>query len=204
MRILIVGDYERAPYHSLLGVDTELKSILVDHEVTCTGDYEVLVFDTLQQYDLFICYMDAFKFTFSTDQTAGIMQYVATGGKTLFLHNGISVAQKVELGQMLGAKFITHPKRSDLVYSISKEHPVVKGISDFVLYEEPYQYDFIYGTECEYFLQYEYEGNNYPAGWSAKYGLGEIVYLQPGHDPSVFQNENVQSLILNAVAYLLI
>ncbi|MFI3236671.1 MAG: ThuA domain-containing protein [Lachnospiraceae bacterium] len=204
MKIIVLGDYERAPYHPLTKVDELLVGMLQDeHEVTYTDDYSVLLLPNLSQYDLLIGYMDLFKeLTYTDEQGAGLLQYVAGGGKVLYIHSGICMAQKTELAQMIGAKFSTHPKRCDIVYSGSSEHPITKGVASFTLFEEPYMVDFMYGTPCKTFLHFEYQGALYPAGWCTKYGLGHSVYLQPGHEASIFEVLEVQQLIKQAVAYL--
>lgn len=205
MKIIAIGDYEKekAPYHPFVGVDELLMSMLEpEHEVTYTGDYDVLKYENLKDYDLLISYSDAHFYEFEKAQGAGIIQFVAAGGRVLYLHGALCMAQMPELGQMMGAKFVEHPKQAVVEYTATSEHEIIEGVPVFSLMEEPYIVDFCYSIPCEHFLQYEYEGEFFPAGWTTTYGLGNVVYLQPGHTVEIFKDENVQLLIKNAVKYL--
>ena len=104
---------------------------------------------------------------------------------------------------MIGAKFVTHPERTKLSYTdYNQEHPIMKDVKEFSLFEEPYQFEFDAFTEKTILFHYVYEGKKYSAAWAHNYGLGRVVYLSPGHDKGVFQCEEYRRIISNSLTWL--
>ena len=119
------------------------------------------------------------------------------------LHNGIIVGD-YELAQMFGAKFTMHPPYSELEFRVSAEaHPILDEVDGWVMGDEPYQFDFDSFHEKTMLLEYQYEGRSWPAGWVSRYGLGNMVYLAPGHDARSFQNPMYRRLLTNSCKWLL-
>ncbi len=204
-KVLIVGDYENGPYHPLSGVDEVIKGAIGDqHEVTCTEDYDAMC--DVTAYDLLISYTDCWRpeDTVSAAQAAGVISYVANGGKLLVLHGGISLQKRCELIPVMGAKFVSHPKMAEMtVHMLDEEDPITKGVQDFVTVEEPYQYAFDPFSEITHLAEYQIDGKTYPHSWKKSYCKGEVVYLMGGHTAAIIAEEGNATLIKNAVAYLL-
>jgi type 1 glutamine amidotransferase len=107
-----------------------------------------------------------------------------------------------ELAQMIGARFTGHPSYQRLHDAGTAEgHPLLEGVGDFTMDEEPYLFEFDPFTEKTVFLEFEYEGKRYPAGWEHAYGLGKVVYLQPGHHAPSFQPSDYRRLVLNSARW---
>lgn len=199
-KALLIGDFTDPPYHPLDKVEQEISTILL-HTVTVhsTEDYNQLHIDQLRTYDLCISYTDCFTKPVSSEQTAGLLAYVSGGGALLVIHNGISLQNKYELCQMIGAKFTGHPPFQTLEFQIAAvEHPIMQGIQSFTIDDEPYRFKFDPFTETIVLFEYTYEGERYPAAWAHDYGLGRVVYLMPGHQVQSFVNPMYRQIIKNS------
>lgn len=205
-KILVIGDYEKAEWHPLKGVDERLVKILKDYDVTCTEDYSQLTSDELKKYGLLINYVDAWK-TRGTRQSAGaILSYIAKGGSLLTFHSGIIMKSTPEMELLQGGRFTEHPEACDLTYTpvLSKnggKHHILNGVQPFTVFEEPYKLSMANLAEHEILLTYLHDGQSFPAAWTLLYGMGKVVYLSIGHQITSFNNEMFAKLILNSVSW---
>ncbi|MDB5084456.1 MAG: hypothetical protein JWN30_1342 [Bacilli bacterium] len=200
--VLLIGDDTDAPWHPLEPARQELEGILgSEFELVSTEDYNQLAQLDCGQYSLCISYTDCWKRDLAPAQTAGLLRFVAGGGGLLVIHNGISVHRSYELAQMIGARFTGHPPYQPLNYYGAADHPLLEGVGNFRVEEEPYQFDFDPFAKKTVFLEFEYEGNRYPAGWEQDFGLGKVVYLQPGHHAQSFQPREYRRLVLNSAIW---
>jgi uncharacterized protein len=200
IKALVVGDYSKAQYHPLTGVDKELMDIFNDKiQIECTEDYERFQIESLKDFDLCVSYTDCWGEKLTQEQVGGILSFVSNGGGLLVIHNGISLQSNYEFAQLVGAKFTGHPPYTKLnVEACKNNHVILEGISDFEIEDEPYRYDFNNFSEKTVLIEYKQDGVVYPAGWAIQYGLGRIVYLMPGHDTVSFKNEMYRKLILRS------
>lgn len=204
MKVWMVGDATDAPWHPLEPARQEVAAILGDEfQITATEDYDSFEALKIEEYPICISYTDCWKRDLTREQTAGLLRYVAGGGSLLVIHNGISLQRSYELLQMIGAKFTGHPPYQKLAYyGTADNHPLMEGVADFELDEEPYLFEFDPFTKKTVFMEFEFEGKRYPAAWEHAYGLGKVVYLQPGHHAPSFQPEAYRRLVLNSVRHL--
>jgi type 1 glutamine amidotransferase len=204
-KAILLGDYTNPPYHPLDRIDQELVDILKDQlTVVGTEDYDIMQADNLNKIDLFISYTDCWNKDVTSAQAAGLLSYVSNGGGLLVLHTGISLQNKYELSQMMGAKFTGHPPFQLLDFEIAAaaEHEILNGFEPFAFEDEPYQFEFDPFTEKMVLFEYSYENQRWPAAWVHEFGLGRIVYLMPGHTVEAFQNPIYRKLINNSVKWL--
>ncbi|WP_435924678.1 ThuA domain-containing protein [Paenibacillus sp. DYY-L-2] len=199
-KALLIGDYKDAPYHPLEAVEEKLLQILESGwQVSTTDQYDSLLRENNSAYRLYISYADRWDRPVSSEQTAGLLSYVAEGGGLLVLHNGISLQARPEMAQMIGARFTGHPAYQELGFHVEMpEHPVTAGIRPFTMEEEPYRFEMAPLSDHEVLLTYHHEGERYPATWARSYGLGRIAYLMPGHHLESFLHPEYAKLIQNA------
>lgn len=197
IKALAVGSYSEVKYHPFAGVDKELQGILEqDMEVTCTEDLTVFNKETLSSYDLVISYNEFSDHRLPQDQVAALLSYVADGGGLLVIHNGISLQSNQELGLMLGAQFTHHPEYTALSVAITEpEHPIMNGIKDFVIDEEPYYFEKYPYLNTTVLAEYPHAGAMRQAAWCHEFGLGRVVYLMPGHHLPSFSVEPFRQMI---------
>lgn len=203
IKALLIGDNSEEAWHPLEPVQQQLAQIIgISVTLTVTDNYDSLKDLSREEFDIVISYTDCWRRNLTPEQTAGLISFVAGGGGLLAIHNGISLQRSYELAQMIGAKFITHPPYQPLSYhGIEPVHPLLEGVPDFAMEEEPYVVEFDPFAPVKVFLEYEYQGRRYPAAWELSYGLGRIVYLQPGHDARSFEPEPFRQLIRNSVVW---
>ncbi|HZG87764.1 ThuA domain-containing protein [Paenibacillus sp.] len=200
----MIGDDTDAPYHPLEPALKAMQEILQEEfDVTGTEDYDAFARLEPSRLPLCISYTDCWLRSGPTpEQTAGLLRYVAGGGGLLVVHTGISIQASYELAQMVGGKFTTHPPYQPLKYVPAGDgHPLMDGVAPFEMDEEPYMFELDSFSPRNVFLEYEFEGARIPAGWEQRYGLGRVVYLQPGHNASSFQVEPYRRLIRNSARW---
>jgi len=203
-QILLIGDNHPGAWHPLDPVRQELEQILGgEFQLTVTQNYDDLSSLDTSEFAACISYADIWTRELAPEQIAGLVAFVAGGGGLLAIHNGISLAGSYELLQVMGAKFVGHPPYQPLsYYGTVKEHPLLQGVEDFTVDEEPYQFEFDPFTPRTVLLEFEYAGKRYPAAWEHQYGLGKVVYLQPGHTAVSFKPQAFRQLVLNSARWV--
>jgi uncharacterized protein len=204
-KAILFGDYS-AKYHPVAGIYTQLQEILANEmDLSCTDDKARIRVDELDKYDLCISYIEFGDEILTNRQTHALLSYVSGGGGFLVIHNGISLQSKPEFSLLLGAKFTGHPDYIELPrlqYNVQhSEHPIVNGISDFAVYDEPYQFELDNLAEKTILMTYQYGENNLPAAWALSFGLGKVVYLAPGHNEHSLQNPMYRNIIQNSAIW---
>lgn len=194
-KALLLGDYTQAPYHPLAGVDERLKDILIDSfDMSITDDYSLLSGD-LSEFKLVISYADRWDTSLSDSEIGGLTSFVAKGGGLLVIHNGICFSSRHEFKSMVAASFASHPAQEVLPFEVSSEHPITKGVPNFNIQEEPYQYDFCNHIKPQVFMTYQYDGKQWESGWNLNFGKGRVVCLHPGHEVKVFEETSYRQII---------
>lgn len=202
-KAILYGNYTNYLYHPLKGVDEQLKSIFKQYlDINSTEDLSVFKSDTLNEIELLILYKDNLDDIVKANHAAAVISYVSNGGRLLILHNGISFFNGFEFSHMAGGKFDYHPEIRNLTFKSKGEHQITEDIGSFTIFEEPYRYELTLHTPRNVFLEYEMDGQKYPAGWTVDYCLGKIVNLLPGHTSDVFENESYRQIILNSYKWL--
>lgn len=197
LKALALGSYSEVKYHPFAGVDREIEQILAnDLQVFSSEDYGLLDNKTLSDYKLVISYTEFSDDKIPVEQSSALLSYVAGGGGLLVVHNGISLQRNQELGVMLGAHFTHHPEYTSLQMSIPvREHPIMQGIEEFVIEDEPYYFEMHPYFETTVLAEYPHEGAMRQAAWCHEFGLGRVVYLMPGHHLPSFSVEPFREMI---------
>jgi hypothetical protein len=151
-------------------------------------------------------------FWMKPEQGKAVRQFIDSGGTGLFLHNVTHVGlTDPDFRHVLGASYTGHPPiRTFKVKVTSPNHPITKGVRDFVVTDEQHymEYDkdpkFIFlETVNEEGLTYQKYGATAPGGWAFDYGKGRVCYMSPGHLLHVLWNPEFVKLQHNAVRWLL-
>ena len=200
-KVLLLGDYKLATWHPLRGVDDELIRILDQYCITICEDYPSLTLEKLKEYDVVINYIDNWGKRGSADCAGALISYVAGGGSLMTIHNGIIIRNHPEMDQMMCGTFTHHPKHQVLKYSIARSHPLTKKLKAFEMDEEPYMFKMSALVEPDILLEYELDGEKYPAVWLRNFGKGKMIYIAPGHNADSFKNEGMEILIREAMQW---
>jgi hypothetical protein len=152
------------------------------------------------------------QFWMKPEQGKAVRQFVDSGGSALFLHNVTHVGlTNPDFRDVLGASYLGHPPiRTFKVKVKNPNHPITKGVNDFVVTDE--QHYMTYDKDPKYVLletvnvdglPYKDLGATAPGGWAYDYGKGRVCYFSPGHMVSVLWNPEYVKLQHNAVRWLL-
>lgn len=87
------------------------------------------------------------------------------------------------------------------VQIVDPEHPVMRGLDDFVLRDEIYV-RFRVGQEVTPLLRTSHPASGNPIAWERREQRSRVVYIQPGHGPSTYQSPQYRRLLGNALRYV--
>ena len=152
------------------------------------------------------------QFWITAQQGKAVRQFVERGGAALFLHNVTYISpNNADFRDVLGAVTEGHPPiRKFKVRVLNHDHPITRGVNDFVVTDE--QHYMKYEKAPEHLLlesvnedgaTYKNLGAKSAAGWAYDYGKGRVCYLAPGHLLTVLWNPEYVKLQKNAVRWLL-
>jgi len=145
-------------------------------------------------------------------QGKAVKDFVNRGGGALLLHNVTYISpNNADFRDVLGAVTEGHPPiRKFKVKVVNRDHPITRGVSDFVVTDE--QHYMKYEKDPKYLLlqsvnedglTYKDLGSTMPAGWAYDYGKGRVCYLGPGHMLTDLWNPEYVKLQQNAVRWLM-
>ena len=200
-KILVLGNYKDAMYHPFGGVDERLKKMFPELELICTDKSELLTELEKEGFAGVISYLDIWDGALAEREAEALYGFVQKGGALLVLHNGISIQSRKELRELIGAKFVTHPPQEVIRFEV-KSHLITEGCDGFELSEEPYRFEMEKDGK-ELILTYFYRGQEYPAGWCKRTGMGRTVFLTPGHTPEIFDCPSYAKLIGRSMEWCL-
>lgn len=203
-KIIILGDRTRPRWHPVSNLEPLVEALHSKYEFTVTEEYPELTGECLERFDACINYIDNWQDRGTLAAQEAICEYVRKGGRMLTLHNGIITKSAEPLLRLNGGSFTGHANYSELEYrSIGTNKELNDGTESFQLFDEPYQYVFFHREAINLFLEYQYEGQWYPAGWWLPSEKGRVVYLAPGHDREAFRNPLYIRQIENALRFIL-
>jgi hypothetical protein len=148
----------------------------------------------------------------TADQGRAVKNFVSQGGAILFYHNvGYISPHNEDFRDVLGAVTQEHPPlRTFKVKVTNHDHPITRGVNDFVVTDEQHFLDYqkdkkylLLQSVNEAGLTWKDFGATSAAGWAYDYGKGRICYLAPGHVITSLWNPEYEKLQKNAVRWLL-
>ena len=145
-------------------------------------------------------------------QGQAVRAFVENGNSALFYHNATYIAEtNQDFRDVLGAATEGHPPvRSYKVEITDKNHPITRGVGDFVVTDE--QHFMIYDRDPAFVfmrsvnedgLTYKEMGTSCEAGWAYEYAKGRVCYLAPGHVIPALWNPEYEKIQQNACRWLL-
>jgi Trehalose utilisation len=152
------------------------------------------------------------EFWMKPDQGKAVRQFIENGGSALLLHNVTHIGlTNPDFRHVLGAAYAGHPPiRTFKVKVKNSNHPITKGVRDFVVTDEQHymeydkdKKDILLETVNEEGLDYRGQGSTAPGGWAYDYGKGRFCYFSPGHLITVLWNPEYVKLQQNAIRWLM-
>ncbi len=135
----------------------------------------------------------------------------------VFLHHSlVSYQDWEEYENIIGGRYYNPTKSADStrtrrstyqhdveipIHIIDPQHPVTKGISDFIIHDEAYA-NYTVLPEVHPLLSTTHPANDKIMAWTNQYKNSRIVYIQLGHDHLAFENANYQQLVQQAIFWV--
>lgn len=138
--------------------------------------------------------------------------YMEQGGSILAIHSGTAYSRRFAKDgelfevpnelylELLGTEFTGHPLRCPVHFHITAPcHPIMRGAADFTERDEHYQM-IMRCDDAEILMESSSDsGQTVPAGYIRRFGKGNLIVLTPGHTLAVWENENWQKILANAL-----
>jgi hypothetical protein len=151
------------------------------------------------------------------EQGKAIRQFVESGGSAWFFHNASYISgANADFRHVEGALFTGHTAFRPYKMKIAnRDHPITRGVNDFVVTEEQHYLLFDKDTKSvlvrslneeglEYTTaKYGNQGASCEACWAYDYGKGRVCFMAPGHTIASFWNPEYVKLQKNALKWLL-
>jgi hypothetical protein len=151
-------------------------------------------------------------FWMTPEQGRAVKEFVRAGGAAMFYHNAHhSCSINRDFRDVVGAAPLLHPSvRPFKVKITNHDHPITRGVSDFVVTDEQHFFRYDKDPKCvlaksvnEEGLTYMTYGSTSEAVWAHEYGKGRVCFLEPGHNLPTLWNPEYVKLQQNAARWLL-
>ena len=151
----------------------------------------------------------------SPKQQQGFVELAKKGIGVVSMHHNMGAHQKWdEFRKIIGGKFCTADCMIDgvlfkpltwkddqtiKVTVVDKDHPITKGVEDFVIHDETYGGYWV-APDVKVLVKTDHPGNKPgPIAWTTKYGNSRVAFLMLGHDHHAWQNPNYARLLGQAI-----
>ncbi len=193
-----------AKYHDTNFARLELLKLLAEQEDVWThvaSDFSDI--DTIQKCQFLVTYTCDLCPT--EDEQAGLRQFLENGGRWLALHATNALIEFVgakadtpnlapEFMDLLGSRFVAHPAIEKFMVTVTDpDHPLVAGLEDFEVEDEPYYLEFnannhvlleaTYHQPSTGYVKSEFgiDRDSQPQMYLHPTGSGEVLYITLGH-----------------------
>jgi type 1 glutamine amidotransferase len=86
------------------------------------------------------------------------------------------------------------------VHVSDKRHPITRRMKDFVIHDEAYK-KCVFEKDNHVLLTTNHPASDEPLCWVRRYGRANVCYIQLGHGPEAYANENFRRLVSRAIRW---
>jgi type 1 glutamine amidotransferase len=212
IKVLIVTgghDYDREPFYQAFDA---IPSITYDTIVHPEAN-SLIASPTVNQYDVLIFYDMGEKI--SAEQKQAYINLLNKGKSMIFLHHSlVSYQDWPEFLKIVGGQYHTHPVvvngdtlsanyQHDVTIPVKverRDHPIVRGIKDFEIFDEIYM-DAEISPTVQPLLSTTHPKSMRYLAWVNKYGNSDVVYIQLGHGETGLSNPNFRKILQQAIEW---
>lgn len=155
--------------------------------------------ETLSSFDGLMLYANIDRI--EKAQASAVLKFVSEGGAFIPLHCATYCWRNNEdLIALMGAQFLKHGGRVFSTQIAEPAHPVMKGYSSFISWDETYVHH-KHNEENRTVLEYRHEGTQAdnqtrePWTWTRTHGEGRVFYTAWGHDERTFSHAGFHNLV---------
>jgi type 1 glutamine amidotransferase len=214
LKVLVVTGghgFEREPFLKMFADYPDITFTHAAHAKTNATVYER---DDLLTYDVFVLYDMPQQITEA--QKAKFLSLLDEGKGLVVLHHAlVSYGSWPEYEKIIGGRYTEpDPQKPGTVTAqvgwqhdvevpvviVAEEHPVTAGLKDFTLHDEIY-WGYRVQPNVTPLISTTHPKSGKPLGWAHSYRKSRVVYLQPGHGPPAFADENFRKLLGQSIRW---
>ncbi|MGC8846266.1 MAG: ThuA domain-containing protein, partial [Candidatus Hydrogenedens sp.] len=170
--------------------------------------------DKYKDFDTIVLYN--FHHKISKKQQKNFLDMLNSGKKIIVMHHALSAFPDWnEFSKIIGAKYFLEDMewegkkyerskyKHDIkipVHVVDKNHPITQGVEDFEEIDEVYS-QFYISPDVHVLLTTNHPDSASFLAWVNKYSNSEVFFMQLGHGPQIFANEQFRKLISNAIKW---
>ena len=179
------------------------------HSVDATDTGDPLAEPGLTDYDAIVLNMwrnPMMGVDLEEAERNGLYAFVANGGGLISVHVSPDscpywpAMQAMTAGGWVTGKSTHPPLMTFTVRVVDADNPCAAGVEDFETWDELY-IQLNVSDRANVFLQAEFEGTDWPLGWTATYGKGRVFNTALGHSVES-HNAGFRRLLLNGVEWV--
>lgn len=208
--VLVVTGGHGFDENAFFEVFESFENVTYDHVVQPRAN-ALIASEESDRYDVLVFY-DMYD-SITEVQKQAYIQLLEQGKGMIFMHHAlVSYQNWDQFKQIIGGKYhsdsaIVEGKvykstyEHDVMinaYAEDAEHPIMNGITDFQIFDE------VYGN-CEILssvsplLTTDHPNSMKYIAWTNPFGNSEVVYIQSGHGPEGYQNENFRKIVHQSI-----
>jgi len=165
-------------------------------------------------YDVIVLYNMSQKI--SPHRQQNFLKLLDKGIGVVAVHHSIAAFQDwPEYRKIIGGKYflsdgiengVPHKRggyKEGLNFTIrieDKNHPITRGLNDFVVFDETYRYYFV-DPPSRPILTTDAQTSEKVIGWVSACKKARVCYIEPGHGASTYENENYRKLLSQAIRW---
>jgi uncharacterized protein len=202
--------FDSLSFLSLFAHDRELQFT----HVPLTDDSEVFEDISAWSYDVIVLYN--LTQNIPENRQRNFLQLLDNGVGVLSLHHASGSYQKWdEFRKIIGCRYVlsAHEENGQLheastyrhdmvipIHIVDSTHPITRGLTDLVVQDETYK-NCEFESDNRILLSTTEPSSDQPLGWVRTYRQSNVCYLQPGHGPGIFSNEQYRRLVAQAIRW---
>ena len=214
IKVLVVTGghgFDQKPFFQMFADNSDITFTHGEHAKTNATVYER---DELLTYNVVVLY-DMPRYITGAQQ-AKFLALLDKGTGLVVLHHAlVSYPDWPEFEKIIGGRYSepdpTKPgtvteavgwKHDETVpvVIVAKEHPITANLKDFTIHDEIY-WGYRVRPEVTPLITTTHPKSGKPLGWAHTYGKSRVVYLQLGHGPEAFNDENYRKLLKQSIRW---
>lgn len=204
-------DFEREPFFKLFKGYNDIEYV----EVQLKDHSEIFEDISKWDYDVIVLYNMTQKIS-PPRQKNFIKLLKKRGVGVVAMHHTMGAFQQwPEFKKIIGGKYYLKPTEEDgvehcgstykhdmdiNVYIADTSHPITRGMSDFQIHDETYNYCG-FEKDNHVLLTTNHPENNKSISWVRRYGRAKVCGIQLGHDAAAYKNPNYRKLVARAIRW---
>lgn len=202
--------FHRELFFQMFAANTNITFAEAQQSKTSSDAYDredLFTYDTVVLYDMVQHITDAQKARFRALFERGI-------GLVVLHHALVSYQHWPDYERIIGGRYPEEDGKSGVVTTqvgyqhdvdvpviiVATNHPITSGLKDFTIHDEIY-WGFRVQADVTPILSTTHPRSGKPLAWTRTEGKSRVVYLQPGHDRSAYENPNFRKLVAQSIRW---